>query len=105
MEVIELAQVPDELLDVSQQREKSASLSGKAFFDAEGATTALKSYALPAYFLDLKTINPTVPICGRKLAHCSKSRFNYLATIKVERRRSNTVNFCMRTATIPPLNS
>ncbi len=61
-EVIELAQVPDELLDVRQQRVKSASLSGKAFFDAEGATAALKSYALPAYFFDFEKMNPTVPM-------------------------------------------
>lgn len=61
-EVIELAKVPDELLDVRQQRVKSASLSGKAFFDTEGAVTVLKPYGLPAYFLDFETINPAVPM-------------------------------------------
>ena len=60
--VIELAQVPDGMLDVRQLRVKSASLSGRAFFDAEGASEALKPHTLPAYFLDFETINPAVPM-------------------------------------------
>lgn len=60
--VIELAQVPNGMLDVRQLRVKSASLTGRAFFDAEGASEALKPHTLPAYFLDFETINPAVPM-------------------------------------------
>jgi hypothetical protein len=61
-EIIELEQVPDELLTVLQQRVKAASLSGKTYFDAKGAAAALKPHKLPAYFLDFETINPAVPL-------------------------------------------
>ena len=61
-EIIELSQVPDELLTDLQQRVKAASLSGKTYFDAKGAAAALKPHKLPAYFLDFETISPAVPL-------------------------------------------
>jgi hypothetical protein len=60
--VTELAQVPDALLNPSQQRVKTVSLSGVTHFDRKGATSALKSHKLPAYFLDFESINPAVPL-------------------------------------------
>lgn len=61
-EIIELTQVPDELLNVVQQRVKAASLSGKTYFDAKRAAAALKPHKLPAHFLDFETISPAVPL-------------------------------------------
>ena len=61
-EIIELAQVPDELLNAMQQRVKSATVSGETYFDRTGATAALKPHKLPAYFLDFETISPAVPL-------------------------------------------
>ena len=61
-EIIELAQAPDELLSVLQQRVKAASLSGNTYLDAKGAAAALKPHKLPAYFLDFETISPAVPL-------------------------------------------
>lgn len=61
-DVTELSQVPDDLLNATQQRVKTATLSGKSFFDAKGAAIALKRHKLPAYFLDFETINPAVPL-------------------------------------------
>lgn len=60
--VTELAQVPDALLNPSQQRVKIVSLSGVTHFNRKGATAALKPHKLPAYFLDFESINPAVPL-------------------------------------------
>ena len=61
-EITEISQVPDPLLDVQQMRVKSATLSGKTYFDAKGAAAAFKRYKPPAYFLDFETISPAVPL-------------------------------------------
>jgi len=60
--ITELAQVPDTLLNPSQQRVKMVSLSGVTHFDRMGASLALKPHKLPAYFLDFESINPAVPL-------------------------------------------
>lgn len=60
--VIELSQVPDELLNAKQQRVKTHTLANTVFFDAEGAATDLAEQTLPAYFLDFETIQFAVPI-------------------------------------------
>ena len=61
-EVIDLRQVPDVLLNPTQLRVKSQSLSGMAWFDSAGAAKALKAHRLPAYFLDFETIQFPVPV-------------------------------------------
>lgn len=58
----ELRDVPDELLNDLQKRVKLVSLSGRPFFDRSGAARALRSYRLPAYFMDFETIQFAVPI-------------------------------------------
>jgi len=59
---LDLRDTPDELLNELQQRVKAHTLSGKPYFDAEGAAEALNAYKLPAYFLDFETIQFAVPI-------------------------------------------
>jgi hypothetical protein len=58
----ELRDVPDELLNDPQKRIKDVTLSGKPFFDAEGAARALQAHQPPAYFMDFETIQFAVPI-------------------------------------------
>ena len=58
----ELRDVPDEMLNDRQQRVKAATLSGKTWFDREGAAKTLAHHKLPAYFLDFETIQFAVPI-------------------------------------------
>ena len=60
--VLDLRDVPDELLNAKQLRVKRAALSGKPFFDRQAAAQALKQYKLPAYFIDFETIQFAVPI-------------------------------------------
>jgi len=60
--VIELADVPDELLNPRQLRVKTHTLANTVFFDAEGAAADLAMHGLPAYFLDFETIQFAVPI-------------------------------------------
>jgi CRISPR/Cas system-associated exonuclease Cas4 (RecB family) len=67
--VTDLGEVPDDLLNERQRRVKKHSLSGKLFFDKEGAATDLASYELPAYFLDFETINLAVPIWKGRRAY------------------------------------
>jgi Domain of unknown function(DUF2779) len=59
--VMDMRDVPDALLNPIQQRVKSASLSGRAYFDRAGAAKALAQYAGPHYFLDFETIADVVP--------------------------------------------
>jgi len=59
---LDLRDTPDDLLNEQQQRVKAHTLSGDVYFDAVGAAEALKSYSLPAYFLDFETIQFAVPI-------------------------------------------
>lgn len=59
---LDLRDTPDDLLNELQKRVKLHTLSNKVYFDAEGASAALKQYALPAYFLDFESIQFAVPI-------------------------------------------
>lgn len=60
--LIELRDVPYNMLNDKQQRVKAVTLSGNAWFDKEGAATRLAAYKLPAHFMDFETIQFAVPI-------------------------------------------
>ena len=60
--VIDLRNVPDDLLNARQQRVKNHTLANTVFFDAAGAAADLSVHSLPAYFLDFETIQFAVPI-------------------------------------------
>jgi Domain of unknown function(DUF2779) len=60
--VIDLRNVPDDLLNAKQQRVKTHTLANMVFFDAAGAASDLAIHSLPAYFLDFETIQFAVPI-------------------------------------------
>lgn len=59
---LELADVPDDLLNELQMRVKSHTLSNTVFFDRKGAARALAKHKPPAYFLDFETIQIAIPI-------------------------------------------
>jgi CRISPR/Cas system-associated exonuclease Cas4 (RecB family) len=59
---LELADVPDDLLNDLQMRVKSHTLSNTVFFDWKGAARALAQHKLPAYFLDFETVQIAIPI-------------------------------------------
>ena len=58
----DLRHVPDGLLNEIQQRVKSHTLAGTAYFDAAGAVADLAPHGHPAYFLDFESIQFAVPI-------------------------------------------
>ncbi|PRH81304.1 DUF2779 domain-containing protein [Arenimonas caeni] len=58
---IEMADVPDGLLNERQRRVKDVTLSGKPYFDKAGARRALAGDGRPAYFLDFETVMFAVP--------------------------------------------
>lgn len=60
--VIDMRDVPNNLLNEIQLRVKSAVISGKTFFDKKGAAAELATHPLPVYFLDFETIQFAVPI-------------------------------------------
>lgn len=60
--VIDMNQVPDELLNERQQRVKHCTVRGEVYFDAQGAASALAKRAGPWYFLDFETARFAVPI-------------------------------------------
>jgi hypothetical protein len=60
--ITELRDVPDKLLNLTQQRVKAVTLSGRPFFDPSGAAAALATSRLPAYFMDFETIQFAVPL-------------------------------------------
>ena len=60
--VIDLRDVPDDMLNAKQQRVKTHTLANTVFFDAAGAAADLMVHSLPAYFLDFETIQFAVPI-------------------------------------------
>ena len=60
--ISELRDVPDDLLNPTQQRVKAATLSGQAFFDQPATAQALAAHKLPGYFIDFETIQFAVPI-------------------------------------------
>jgi hypothetical protein len=59
--IVELRDVPDDLLSELQRRVKEHTLAGTIFFDKEGAAADLAQYGLPAYFLDFETVYLAVP--------------------------------------------
>lgn len=61
-DVVDLRQIPDELLNDTQRRVKHHTLANTVFFDAKGAKAALSPHGLPAYFLDFESIQFAVPI-------------------------------------------
>lgn len=58
---VEMADVPDGLLNDRQRRVKDVTLSGKPYFDKAGARQALAKDGRPAYFLDFETVMFAVP--------------------------------------------
>ena len=60
--VIDLRDVPDDMLNARQQRVKAHTLTNTVYFDAVGASADLAVHSLPAYFLDFETIQFAVPI-------------------------------------------
>ena len=61
-ETNDLREISDHLLTPMQLRVKQASVSGKAYFDADGAAADLAVHGFPAYFLDFETVRFTVPL-------------------------------------------
>lgn len=60
--VIEMADVPDELLNTTQLRVKHCTITGAAYFDAAGARADLSGCEPPWCFLDFETVQFAVPI-------------------------------------------
>src|SRR5690606_29862980 len=60
--VIDLRQVPDELLNERQLRVKAQTLQDAVFFDVRAASAELLKRPMPALFLDFETVMFTVPI-------------------------------------------
>jgi hypothetical protein len=61
-EVIDMAQVPDRLLNAQQRRVKQCTLEARPYFDEAGAARDLAPHPLPGLFLDFETISFVVPI-------------------------------------------
>lgn len=59
--ITELRDVPDDLLNPTQQRVKAVTLSGQPYFDQPAAAQALAAHQLPAWFIDFETIQFAVP--------------------------------------------
>ena len=60
--VTDLREVPDDLLNESQLRVKTHTLSGIPYFNAAEAAADLAAHPLPAYFIDFETTQFAVPI-------------------------------------------
>lgn len=60
-EVIDMRQIPDDLLNERQKRVKAHSVSGTPYFDARGAKADLAASKPPFYFMDFETIPFGVP--------------------------------------------
>lgn len=60
--ILDMADVPNDLLNPKQLRVKTHTLDQTVFFDAAGAAADLAPHSLPAYFLDFETIQLAVPI-------------------------------------------
>lgn len=58
---LEMSDVPEALLNASQQRVRDVTLSGRTYFDRVGARRALAVDSSPAYFLDFETAMFAVP--------------------------------------------
>ena len=60
----DLREIPDELLNATQQRVKKHTLLGTSYFDGNGAAAQLRNqgaHQAPAYFLDFETVNFAIP--------------------------------------------
>ena len=60
--LIEMRDVPDDMLNERQQRVKAVTLTGRTWFDKAGAAMSLADYMLPTHFLDFETIQFAIPI-------------------------------------------
>ncbi len=60
--VIEMADVPDHLLNETQLLVKQVTLSQESYFDRASIQSALAQHSLPAYFLDFETAMFAVPL-------------------------------------------
>jgi hypothetical protein len=59
--VCDMREVPEALLTPKQRLVRKITVSGKVYFDAEGAQRDLRTYSLPVYFLDFETIQFGLP--------------------------------------------
>lgn len=59
--VVDMRDVPSELLNARQLLVRDCTVRDECFFDAAGARRDLERYPLPAYFLDFETIQFGVP--------------------------------------------
>ena len=59
--IVDLRDVPDEVLSPMQRRVKEHTVSGTTFFDRAGAAAVLAPHGLPAYFLDFESTQSAVP--------------------------------------------
>lgn len=62
MGIIDLRDVPDDMLNESQRLVKKHTLENTTFFDVKATRKILSKQPLPAYFLDFETINFAIPI-------------------------------------------
>ncbi|MCB1079668.1 MAG: DUF2779 domain-containing protein, partial [Verrucomicrobiae bacterium] len=60
--IVDLREIPDEVLNQVQRRVKSVTVSGEAWFDREGAAADLAPHGFPAWFLDFETVSFPVPV-------------------------------------------
>ena len=60
--IIELSDVPDDLLNAKQRLVKHHTLRDTVYFDSKGAAADLAPHGFPAFFLDFETIQFAVPI-------------------------------------------
>lgn len=60
--IVDMHDVPDDLLNARQRRVKVCTVSDSVFFDAAGAAADLEGQGMPARFLDFETIQFAVPI-------------------------------------------
>lgn len=61
-DIIDLREVPAELLNEQQLRVKTVTVSNRRVFDRKRAQEALAAHRLPAYFMDFETTQFAVPI-------------------------------------------
>jgi len=61
-QIIEMKDVPDELLSEVQLKVKQVTLSGQTYFDRKATKKVLAQHGYPAYFLDFETAQFAIPI-------------------------------------------
>ncbi len=60
--VVDMRQVPRDMLNALQRRVLDHTVSGECYFDEAGALADMAQYTLPALFLDFETVSFGVPI-------------------------------------------